>query len=100
MVAGLKDDLGKTGFDLVPAWFLGRWDDPRQPSGFCARLGQFWPHILGILLTAGFLTLGSPFWFNLLKNLMSLRPAVASLIEKRPTSAPALPAAPAKPSLS
>lgn len=90
--ATLKDDLAKTGFDLVPASFLGRWDDPRY-SG----LGQFWPHLLGLLLTAGFLTLGPPFWFNLLKNLMSLRPAVAGLIEKRPTSAPALPAAPATP---
>lgn len=97
MAATLKDDLAKTGFDLVPASFLGRWDDPQRASDFCARLCQFWPHLLGVLLTAGFLTLGPPFWFNLLKNLMSLRPAVAGLIEKRPTSAPALPASPEKP---
>jgi hypothetical protein len=45
----------------------------------------------------GLLALGAPFWFNLLKNLTSLRPALATLIEKRPTSAPALPAAPATP---
>jgi len=54
-------------------------------------------HLLGILATAGLLALGAPFWFNLLKNLMSLRPALATLIEKRPTSAPALPQAPATP---
>jgi hypothetical protein len=92
----LKDQLAKTGFDLVPGSFLGRWDGDRA-SELRARIWQFWPHLLGVLLSAGLLTLGPPFWFNLLKNLMSLRPAVANLIEKRPTSAPALPAAPEKP---
>jgi hypothetical protein len=93
----LKDDIEKTGFTLVPAGFLARWDDPQRSNGFCFRLRQFWPHLFGVLATAGLLTLGAPFWFNLLKNLMSLRPAVANLIEKRPTSAPALPATPATP---
>jgi hypothetical protein len=93
----LKDDIEKTGFTLVPAGLLARWDDPQQPSGFYSRLRQFWPHLFGVLATAGLLALGAPFWFNLLKNLMSLRPAVANLIEKRPTSAPALPATPATP---
>jgi hypothetical protein len=51
--------------------------------------------LFGLVLSVRRLTLGAPFWFNLLKNLMSLRPALASLVEKRPTSAPALPAAPA-----
>jgi hypothetical protein len=93
----LKDDIEKTGFTLVPTGLLARWDDPQRPSGFYSRLRQFWPHLFGVLVTAGLLTLGAPFWFNLLKNLMSLRPAVANLIEKRPTSAPALPATPATP---
>jgi hypothetical protein len=93
----LKDDIKKTGFALVPTGFIARWDDPQRPSGFFSRLRQFWPHLFGILVTAGLLTLGAPFWFNLLKNLMSLRPAVANLIEKRPTSAPALPTTPATP---
>jgi hypothetical protein len=93
----LKDDIEKTGFTLVPAGFIARWDDPQRPSGFYSRLGQFWPHLFGVFVTAGLLTLGAPFWFNLLKNLMSLRPAVANLIEKRPTSAPALPATPVTP---
>jgi hypothetical protein len=96
IAATLKADLAKTGFDLVPDSFLGRWDYPKSGS-FSARLCQFGPHLFGILITAGFLTLGAPFWFNLLKNLMSLRPAVAKLIEKRPTSAPALPATPERP---
>ncbi len=96
-VTTLKDDIEKTGFTLVPAGFMARWDDPQRASGFCSRLGQFWPHLFGVFVTAGLLTLGAPFWFNLLKNLMSLRPAVANLIEKRPTSAPALPTNPATP---
>jgi hypothetical protein len=49
------------------------------------------------MITAGLLALGAPFWFNLLKNLMNLRPAVASLVEKRPQSTPALPTSPATP---
>jgi hypothetical protein len=97
MATSLKNDLAKTGFDLVPGSFLGRWDGPNYTSKVSARLWQFWPHLLGVLLSAGLLTLGPPFWFNLLKNLMSLRPAVAGLIEKRPTSAPALPTSPDKP---
>ena len=96
----LKDDIGRTGFTLAPAGFLARWDDPQRPSGFCSRLRQFWPHLFGVFATAGLLTLGAPFWFNLLKNLMSLRPAVANLIEKRPTSAPALPTTPPAPTSS
>jgi len=93
----LQGTLTNAQFDVVPGSFLGRWDNRDRGSGFWARLAQFWPHLFGVLLTAGLLTLGAPFWFNLLKNLTSLRPAVATLIEKRPTSAPALPRAPDKP---
>ena len=85
----LKAQIKNAGFDLVPPRWLGRW----------ANEGSVWwfNHLFGLMLTAGLLTLGAPFWFNLLKNLMSLRPALANLVEKRPTSAPALPAAPATP---
>jgi len=85
----LKEQMGNAGYDVVPRRWLGRW--PNEG-------GIWWfNHLFGLLLTAGLLTLGAPFWFNLLKNLTSLRPALANLIEKRPTSAPALPAAPATP---
>lgn len=49
----LKRNLDSTGFDLVPATFLGRWGYPR-------RLHLF-DHLSGILITAGLLTLGAPF---------------------------------------
>jgi len=103
-VERLKKTAGEAGFELVPGNLLGRWDQPaeRQLHGLSRLRGQLahtftFAHLLGILATAGLLALGAPFWFNLLKNLTSLRPAVATLIEKRPTSAPALPPAPTSP---
>ena len=85
----LTEQMKTAGFDIVPRGWFGRW---RTESGI-----WWFNHFFGLLLTAGLLTLGAPFWFNLLKNLTSLRPALANLIEKRPTSAPALPTAPATP---
>jgi hypothetical protein len=86
--ADLKTRIDSTGFELVPRGWFARWPTEKL---------WWFNHLFGLALSAGLLTLGAPFWFNLLKNLMSLRPAVASLVEKRPTSAPALPAAPATP---
>ena len=97
----LRQTLDEAGFDIVPRHVL-RWEKASTPN-WARTFGLPWPvaiflaHLLGILATAGLLSLGAPFWFNLLKNLMSLRPALATLIEKRPTSAPALPQAPATP---
>lgn len=107
----LQKKVAEAGFDIVPTPFLGRWD--KEPLPTWARVGQahwwqpnwkahprraiFTRHLLGMLITAGLLTLGAPFWFNLLKNLMNLRPAVATLIERRPQSAPALPHEPPEP---
>ena len=86
--ADLKESIDSTGFELVPSGWFARWPTEKL----------WWVnHLFGLAMSVGLLTLGAPFWFNLLKNLMSLRPAVASLVEKRPTSAPALPAAPATP---
>ena len=86
--ADLKERIDSTGFELVPAGWFARWPTEKL----------WWVnHFFGLALSAGLLTLGAPFWFNLLKNLTNLRPAVATLVEKRPTSAPALPASPATP---
>jgi hypothetical protein len=96
----LQREITTAGFELAPKTFLGRWDtEPLPPwaNTIRPRLAHHLVHLFGVLMTAGLLTLGAPFWFNLLKNLTSLRPAVATLIEKRPQSAPALPPAPATP---
>jgi hypothetical protein len=100
--ADLQKKLDEAGFDVVPRRFFGRWDtDPTptwaRPLGVPRSVALILAHFIGILATVGLLALGAPFWFNLLKNLMSLRPALATLIEKRPTSAPALPPAPTSP---
>jgi hypothetical protein len=62
--------------------------DP-YPDGLCAWLGisPCFPyltdsHLFGLLATAALLSLGSPFWFNMLKNLSSLRSSVADAIDE------------------
>jgi hypothetical protein len=86
--ADLKERIDSTGFELLPKSWFARWPGEKL----------WWVnHLFGLALSAGLLTLGAPFWFNLLKNLTNLRPAVATLVEKRPTSAPALPATPSTP---
>jgi hypothetical protein len=86
--ADLKEKIDSTGFELLPHGWFARWPTEKL---------WWFNHLFGLALSAGLLTLGAPFWFNLLKNLMNLRPAVATLVEKRPTSAPALPATPSTP---
>jgi hypothetical protein len=96
----LRTKLEQAGFDLVPSPLLERWKKEALPAwtkGWDPLLAHYLIHLVGVLMTAGLLALGAPFWFNLLKNLMNLRPAVAALIEKRPQSAPALTTAPAAP---
>jgi len=39
-------------------------------------------HFIGVLMTALFLSLGAPFWFNLLRELGNLRPLLAGKVEK------------------
>jgi hypothetical protein len=99
----LKKQMDAAGFALAPVPFLSRWDSEALPL-WARRIyppaAHYLVHLIGVLMTAGLLTLGAPFWFNLLKNLTSLRPALAALVEKRPTSAPALPQTPPTPGTS
>jgi hypothetical protein len=70
----IKQDLAKTGFQIhivtsceeLKALFKGKT-------------------ILGILVTAGLLSLGAPFWFNILRSLSNLRPLLASTSTKTAT---------------
>jgi len=64
----IKQDLEKSGFklEIVPSW-----------AAFKKSLE--WPRLLGILITAGLLSLGAPFWFNILRNLSNLRPLLANM---------------------
>jgi hypothetical protein len=42
-------------------------------------------HVLGVLITGLLLGLGAPFWFNALRNLSNLRPALAGKVEQQKT---------------
>ena len=73
-IGDINRTLKETGIQLVPehAKITG-------PVEFAKFLFDFKSkrNFLGILLTAGLLALGAPFWYNALKNLVNLRPMVA-----------------------
>jgi hypothetical protein len=79
------DDLTKavaaTGFTLLPDKLWHRWDS-ENGTGW----DHFVSHLWGMLITAALLSLGAPYWYNILKNLTSLRPAVANLIGEKKTA--------------
>ncbi len=70
----VKADFEKTGFDLFPKTNRYRWGS-HWSDGF----GR---HLTGMLFSVALLSLGAPFWYNALKNLTSLRSAVAQNISK------------------
>ena len=75
----LEDRFNTSGVAIIPSPYPpvlgGAWSWP-------------WPHLLGIVASAALLSLGAPFWFNLLKSLANLRPAVAQQIDKGQKQAP------------
>jgi hypothetical protein len=70
-LGAVKNDLDKTAFQLFPAKALDRWESGRW---------NWKGHYLGMLFSAALLSLGAPFWYNLLKNLVNLRSQVAQNI--------------------
>lgn len=78
----IEGRFSKSGIMLIPNPYPslrdGTWSWP-------------WPHLLGIVASAALLSLGAPFWFNLLKSLANLRPALAQQIENDPKPEPARP---------
>jgi hypothetical protein len=58
----------KLKFQLIP--------DP-YPTPFYNYWTPSWLHLWGILASAALLSLGAPFWFNVLKKLSNLRPVLA-----------------------
>jgi hypothetical protein len=55
----------------------------KRPAGTASQLFWEWVaniawHVFGILLSAALLSLGGPFWYNALKNLIGLRSAIAA----------------------
>jgi len=89
----VKADLDKTGFQLFPDSKLGRWRRGWGWFGLSGSRGHRW----GILFSVGFLSLGAPFWYHALKDLVSLRSQVAQNIaeQKDKPGATVTPSAPA-----
>jgi hypothetical protein len=84
-IRDLTQEVSATGFEFFPETYW-RWP---SPAGRSASLHNILTHLPGIALCAALLTLGAPYWYNLLKNLTSLRPALAQLVgqeEKRATA--------------
>ena len=68
----VRRDLDKTGFEVFPqkGWRWGeKWRD-----GWTRR------HAAGVLFSIGLLSLGAPFWYSALKNIVNLRSQVAQNI--------------------
>jgi hypothetical protein len=76
---GVQSDLTQTKLQLLQVpqpWWPG-WEALGKPEG--------WGKLFRILATAALLSLGAPFWYNLLKNLVNLRSQVAQQQSKEAT---------------
>ncbi len=91
----VKADLDKTGFQLFPDSKSGRWG--RGQGLWFGWWNGSRGHRWGILFSIGLLSLGAPFWYHGLKDLLSLRSQVAQNIaeqkdklaaEAKPSEAP------------
>jgi hypothetical protein len=71
--AAVRDNLTKSSFDVLRL----RWN-PDEP---------LLPQFPGVLVTVALLSLGAPFWFNLLKSLTNLRPSLAAKQDPPPAKA-------------
>lgn len=64
----IRSDFNNARFQLIPKPYPGLQYQPRE--------------ILGVILSSILLSLGAPFWYNLLKTLSNLRPRVAQIIQR------------------
>jgi hypothetical protein len=91
------DELGIFTLPASPSAWLATWKAPppptddKQPVVKDDRLRR----LLGILIAAALLSLGAPFWYALLANLLKLRPLISSKeegerTERQTTQAPAI----------
>ncbi|HEV3409784.1 MAG TPA: hypothetical protein VG095_05795, partial [Chthoniobacterales bacterium] len=77
-LTGLTTAVSGSGFQFIPVGYW-RWPSPNGPVQSAKNIIR---HLPGIAIFAALLTLGAPYWYNLLKNLASLRPAVAQVISR------------------
>jgi hypothetical protein len=85
-IGKIGHELAETDLTLIPQRIA---DHPvfHSGSGHCvvynwAAAYTNGPHLLGTLAMVVLLSLGAPFWFNALRQLSNLKPAISSKIEK------------------
>jgi hypothetical protein len=76
---GLRLDVEKTNLKIMPTEIGGQpvFD---SPSHWWRAYGTR-RHLLGVLVSVLFLSLGAPFWFNALRQLSNLKPAIAGKVD-------------------
>ena len=72
----VKSDLDQARLEIIPQP-IPTWDSYQGDKRTL--------HLVGILITGLFLSLGAPFWFNALRQLANLRPVLAGKVEKETT---------------
>jgi len=80
-IRGMHSDLEKTGLEIVPVKVGGK-------SVFDSRVdwvGAYGVrrHVAGVLASILLLSLGAPFWFNALRQLSNLKPAIAGKVAEK-----------------
>jgi hypothetical protein len=82
-VSGLQSELASTRLKFIPDGVFGSADD----KTFGQKVGAWWHaylkprHLLGTLAMVILLSLGAPFWYNALKQLSNLKPAITQKVE-------------------
>lgn len=78
---GLRADLEKTNLNIIPTTVLHSradwWNAYHEPH-----------HLLGVLVSVLLLSLGAPFWFNALRQLSNLKPAIAGKVDAAKQATP------------
>ena len=79
-IRGLRTDLEKTELKIIPTQMAG--NNVFQSWKGWWRAYSAKRHLAGTLVSVLFLSLGAPFWFNTLRQLSNLKPAIADKVEK------------------
>jgi hypothetical protein len=79
----IRSELADAGFDILPKFVASAELDPERGKHvhfdyFWWHTKSGWRHFLGIVAAGALLSLGAPFWFNLLSQLANLRTVLAN----------------------
>jgi hypothetical protein len=91
-ITKLRHDLATTQLVLIPDGVTGPTVFDSKDRTICQKLDTWFAaythnprHVLGTLAMVILLSLGAPFWFNALRQLSNLKPAISGKIAKEQT---------------